>query len=117
MTLRDLPGRKDSNDSLGRRRRGAASAFSGYGADSTGRGNSSKVTLPMGDPVELRIHSYELTLRLADAEKIEIENIRDAGQVKPGKKRTNSNPPSGDLERVVNIMRRKQNILCRIQRC
>ena len=33
---------------------------------------------PMGDPVELRIHSYELTLRLADAERIEIENIRDA---------------------------------------
>ena len=25
---------------------------------------------PMGDPVEVRIHSYELTLRLADAEKI-----------------------------------------------
>lgn len=35
---------------------------------------------PMGDPMELRIHSYELTLRLADAEKIEIENIRDADQ-------------------------------------
>lgn len=33
---------------------------------------------PMGDPVELRIHSYELTLRLADAEKIEIENVRDS---------------------------------------
>ncbi|MDY3917542.1 MAG: ferrous iron transport protein B [Candidatus Limivivens sp.] len=32
---------------------------------------------PMGDPVELRIHSYELTLRLADAEKIEIEDVRD----------------------------------------
>ena len=32
---------------------------------------------PMGDPMELRIHSYELTLRLADAEKIEIENIRE----------------------------------------
>ncbi len=31
----------------------------------------------MGDPMELRIHSYELTLRLADAEKIEIENVRD----------------------------------------
>lgn len=30
---------------------------------------------PMGDPVEVRIHSYELTLRLADAEKITIENI------------------------------------------
>lgn len=30
---------------------------------------------PMGDPIELRIHGYELTLRLADAEKIEIEPI------------------------------------------
>jgi ferrous iron transport protein B len=33
---------------------------------------------PMGDPVELMIHGYELTLRLADAEKIDIENIHDA---------------------------------------
>ncbi|MDY4045646.1 MAG: ferrous iron transport protein B [Oscillospiraceae bacterium] len=32
---------------------------------------------PMGDPVEVRIHGYELTLRLADAEKIEIDKIRD----------------------------------------
>ena len=31
---------------------------------------------PMGDPMELRLHSYELTLRLEDAEKIEIEDIR-----------------------------------------
>lgn len=35
---------------------------------------------PMGDPVELRIHSYELTLRLADAEKIEIDNVRDSSE-------------------------------------
>lgn len=28
---------------------------------------------PMGDPMELMIHGYELTLRLADAEKIEID--------------------------------------------
>ena len=27
---------------------------------------------PLGDPMEIRIHGYELTLRLADAEKIEI---------------------------------------------
>ncbi|MDO4830670.1 MAG: ferrous iron transport protein B [Clostridia bacterium] len=27
---------------------------------------------PMGDPMELRIHDYELTLRLADADKIDI---------------------------------------------
>ena len=30
---------------------------------------------PMGDPIEVRVHSYELTLRLADAEKIEIEEV------------------------------------------
>ncbi len=35
---------------------------------------------PMGDPVEVRVHSYELTLRLADAEKIEIQNVRDPEQ-------------------------------------
>ena len=28
---------------------------------------------PMGDPMELRVHGYELTLRLADAENIEID--------------------------------------------
>ena len=33
---------------------------------------------PMGDPMELRIHGYELTLRLADAEKIGIELVKSA---------------------------------------
>ncbi|MCI9646486.1 MAG: ferrous iron transporter B, partial [Lachnospiraceae bacterium] len=28
---------------------------------------------PMGDPMELRIHGYELTLRLADAQQIEVQ--------------------------------------------
>lgn len=32
---------------------------------------------PMGDPIQVQIHSYELTLRLADAEKIGIEDIRE----------------------------------------
>lgn len=32
-------------------------------------------TAPMGDPLEYQIHGYELTLRLAEAEKIEIEPI------------------------------------------
>ncbi len=40
-----------------------------------------KVTMvkyaPMGDPVELLIHGYELTLRLSDAEKIEVEPISE----------------------------------------
>ena len=33
---------------------------------------------PMGDPVEFRIHGYELTLRLADAEKIQISPLSDS---------------------------------------
>lgn len=32
---------------------------------------------PMGDPMQLRIHGYELTLRLADAKQIEIEELED----------------------------------------
>ena len=32
---------------------------------------------PMGDPMELQIHGYELTLRIADAKKIEIDDIRN----------------------------------------
>ena len=34
---------------------------------------------PMGDPVELMIHGYELTLRLADAEKILVKQL-ESGQ-------------------------------------
>ena len=37
---------------------------------------------PMGDPMELRIHGYELTLRLADAEKISIRPIKAADKKK-----------------------------------
>ena len=33
---------------------------------------------PMGDPVEIKIHGYELTLRLDDAAKIEIQKITKA---------------------------------------
>ena len=32
---------------------------------------------PMGDPMELQIHGYELTLRLADAKQIDIDPIRE----------------------------------------
>ena len=34
---------------------------------------------PMGDPIELRIHGYELTIRLEDAENIEISEPPCAG--------------------------------------
>ena len=33
---------------------------------------------PMGDPMELRLHGYELTLRLDDAEKIGVRPTEDA---------------------------------------
>lgn len=35
---------------------------------------------PMGDPMEFMLHGYELTLRVADAEKIEIKDVRDGGE-------------------------------------
>lgn len=43
-----------------------------------------KVTLvkyaPMGDPMELRIRGYELTLRLEDAARIEVKLLEEGGQ-------------------------------------
>ena len=43
---------------------------------------------PMGDPMELRLHGYALTLRIADAEKIEIAEIGAASaQTKESTKR------------------------------
>ena len=38
---------------------------------------------PMGDPMELRLHGYELTLRLADAEKIDILIPEDGADTAP----------------------------------
>lgn len=35
---------------------------------------------PMGDPMELRVHGYELTLRLDDAKNIEIGDVLDEGE-------------------------------------
>ncbi len=46
---------------------------------------------PMGDPMELRIHGYELTLRLADAANIEItpvESLSENSAVTPGVKQS-----------------------------
>ena len=53
---------------------------------------------PMGDPMELRIHSYELTLRLADAEKIDICPIqnKDGKQDHPRKKDSSHHPGLGE---------------------
>ena len=94
MTLRDLPVGKTATI----RSVGGEGALRQHFLD-MGLIPQGEVTVvkyaPMEDPVELRIHSYELTLRLADAEKIEIENIRDAGQVKPEKKERTVIPHPG----------------------
>lgn len=37
---------------------------------------------PMGDPMQLKIHGYELTIRIADAEKIEVSRIDTLTQEK-----------------------------------
>ncbi len=64
---------------------------------------------PMGDPVELMIHGYELTLRLDDAAKIEVrkqtdagtkksadKENEDAGKVKPGNSKKSVHPGLGE---------------------
>ncbi len=53
---------------------------------------------PMGDPMELRIHGYELTLRLADAEKIEITALESAAAPHAGKseRRSHAHPGLGE---------------------
>ena len=55
---------------------------------------------PMGDPMEFRIHGYELTLRLADAEKIEIETVNipeeNAAEGEPAEKTKAKHPGLGE---------------------
>ena len=54
---------------------------------------------PLGDPMEFMIHGYELTLRVADAEQIEIKDVRDPEENAPGKaeyRRRVSHPGLGE---------------------
>ena len=52
---------------------------------------------PMGDPMELKIHGYELTLRLADAAQIEVMEIEAAEQKMAKKeKKTLHHPGLGE---------------------
>ncbi len=50
---------------------------------------------PMGDPMELRIHGYELTLRLADAEKIQATPIDHLTEMSAGAERGREAPHLG----------------------
>lgn len=49
---------------------------------------------PMGDPMELRIHGYELTLRLDDAKKIKVTKIEQAVEETPKKSKKNTVHPA-----------------------
>ena len=54
---------------------------------------------PMGDPMELRIHGYELTLRLDDAARIQIDPLRQQTQKPasvPCEKRPMAHPGLGE---------------------
>ena len=79
--IKRITNRQKCNIDSRRWRRCIETAFSGYGTYSGADVTMVKYA-PMGDPVELRIHSYELTLRLADAEKIEITDVRDEIKIK-----------------------------------
>ena len=48
---------------------------------------------PMGDPMELEIHGYELTLRLADADKIDVRPIAERTPVPQTAKDTGKHHP------------------------
>ncbi len=53
---------------------------------------------PMGDPIELRLHGYELTLRLADAEQIEVAPVNNKEDVttKKNEKKKIAHPGLGE---------------------
>ncbi|MBR0215495.1 MAG: 50S ribosome-binding GTPase [Clostridia bacterium] len=62
---------------------------------------------PMGDPMELRIHGYELTLRLADAEKITVTPVEGSKRPEQGhsRKKEAEHPGLGE----VNEAHRREN--------
>jgi ferrous iron transport protein B len=76
MTLKDLPiGKKATVTTVG-----GEGALRQHFLDMGVIPNTDIVLVkfaPLGDPMEFRIHGYELTLRVDDASKIEITDVRD----------------------------------------
>lgn len=50
---------------------------------------------PMGDPIELELRGYELTLRLDDARQIEIEGVHETDRTAPVEHRHTATPHPG----------------------
>ncbi len=51
---------------------------------------------PLGDPMQLRIHGYELTLRLADAQKVEVSPIEKIEEKLEQEHKTTPHPGLGE---------------------
>lgn len=51
---------------------------------------------PMGDPMQLRLHGYELTLRLADAEQIEVTPLKEKKETVYRKSKSGHHPGFGE---------------------
>lgn len=66
---------------------------------------------PMGDPIEIRVRGYELTLRKDDAQYIKINNIHNTHKVKENK-HTNTlvNHPGKGEDKVYHIKKYKQQL-------
>ena len=67
--------RTERNYLICRRKRSTQTTFSGYGID-TGRRSDSRKICAYGRSDRVEIHGYELTIRLDDAEKIEVKEIK-----------------------------------------
>lgn len=55
---------------------------------------------PMGDPLEIRVRGYELTLRKDDAKQIILSDVHNAHEIKQGIERVNEaeNPGVGEMQ-------------------
>ena len=71
---------------------------------------------PMGDPMELQVHGYELTLRLAEAEQIEVEEISERTNSHSRGERLKPVDHPG-LEKKESIILKKMLIRYRMEQC
>ena len=64
---------------------------------------------PMGDPIEVELRGYELTLRLDDAAKIEVENVHETDRAARSEERHTAvpHPGVGELRKAPSYHDRK----------
>ena len=64
---------------------------------------------PMGDPIEVELRGYELTLRLADAAKIEVDNVHETDRAARSETRHTPvpHPGVGELRKAASYHDRK----------